>query len=82
VGGIFCDLETMFDCVDHDILLSEFNFYAINGKDNALYQFYLDNRYVSTATYTDSDYSHKVSTWAKARQGVRLGTYIFSSTYK
>ena len=70
VGGIFCDLETTFDCVDHDILLSKLNFYAINVKDHALYQSYLDNRYVRTAIYTDSDYSHKVSTWAKARQGV------------
>ena len=23
VGGIFCDLETAFDCVSHDILLSK-----------------------------------------------------------
>jgi hypothetical protein len=26
VGGIFCDLEIAFDCVNHDMLLSELKF--------------------------------------------------------
>jgi len=37
VGGIFCSLEEVFDCVDHGILLSKLNFYGIGGKDHALY---------------------------------------------
>jgi len=67
-------LETVFDCVDHGILLSKLNFYGINGKDHALYQSYLDNRYFRTAIYTDSDNCNKVSTWAKVRQAVPQGS--------
>ena len=42
VGGIFCDLEKAFDCVNHDMLLSKLEFYAITGRDNVLYKSYLN----------------------------------------
>jgi hypothetical protein len=81
VGGIFCDLEEAFDCVNHDILLSKLKFYGINDKDLTLYQFYLDNRYCRTAIYNDSENSNKVSDWAKIRHGVPqssvLGPLLF-----
>jgi len=46
VGGIFCDLEKAFDCVN-DIPLSQMKFYGISDKDLTLS--YLDNRYCRTA---------------------------------
>jgi hypothetical protein len=81
VGGIFCDLEKAFDCVDHNTRLSKLKFNAISGKDLALCQSYLDNRYFRTAVYTDSDNSNKVSSWVKVRhedpQGSALGPLCF-----
>jgi len=76
VGGIFCDLEKAFDCVNHDILLSKLKFYGISDKDFQLYQSYLGNRYCRTAIYNDSKNSNKVSNWAKVRHGVPQGSIL------
>ena len=51
VGGIFCDLEKAFDCVNHDILLYQLKFYGISDKALQLYESYLGNRYCRTAIY-------------------------------
>ena len=81
VGGIFCDLEKAFDCVNHDILLSKLKFYGPGDKDLAPYQSYQVNRHCSTAIYNDSENSNKVSNWAKVRnevpQGSVLGPLLF-----
>ena len=74
VGGIVCDSEKAFDCVNHDILLSKLKFYGISDKDFRLYQSYLDNRYCRTAIYNDSENSNKVSNSAKVRHGVPQGS--------
>ena len=58
VGGVFYDLEKVFDCLYHGILLAKFNFCGINGKELAFYQAYLDNRYFRTAIYNDSNKSN------------------------
>ena len=41
VGGLFCDLQKAFDCVDHDILLSKMKFYGITGSTGKLMESYL-----------------------------------------
>ena len=72
VGGIFCDLEKAFDCVNHDILLDKLKFYGIRDEVFQLYLSYLDNRYCRTAIHNGNKNSNKVSNWAKVRHGVPL----------
>ena len=40
VGGIFCDLEKAFDCVNYDILLYKLKFYGISDEALQLCQSY------------------------------------------
>jgi hypothetical protein len=69
VGGVFCDLEKAFDCVVHDILLSKLKFYGINGKDHALYESYLSNRYIKRVIHKN-DMNSIASDWLIVRQGL------------
>jgi hypothetical protein len=45
VGGIFCHLIKAFDCVNHGTLLSNMQFYGIEGIFYNLIKSYLNNRY-------------------------------------
>jgi hypothetical protein len=45
VGGIFCDLAVVFDCIIHDTLLLKLNWYGIIGKVNNWIKSYLADRY-------------------------------------
>ena len=45
VGGLFCDLQKAFDCVNHNILLAKMDFYGISGIVNKLMRLYLENRH-------------------------------------
>jgi len=45
VGGLFCDLQKAFDCINYDILLPEMKFYGISDVANKLMESYLRNTY-------------------------------------
>ena len=45
VGGIFCDLHTAFDCINHAVLLQKMKLYGVSGKFYNLVKLYLDGRY-------------------------------------
>jgi len=81
VGGILCDLEKGFDCIYHGILLSKIIVFGIEGKNLEFYKFYLHDRYIRTAIYTDSDKSATFSSRGKIRHGGRQGS-SFSSINK
>jgi hypothetical protein len=63
VGGIFCDLEKAFDCVNHDILLSKPETYRITGRDKELYHFYHKSRYQRVVIYNKTHHG-AFSNWA------------------
>ena len=43
VGGLFCDLQKAFDCINQEILLAKMKFYGISGIANKLMESYLEN---------------------------------------
>jgi hypothetical protein len=45
VGGIFCDIQKAFDCVNHKILLEKLEFYGVVGKCKTLIESYLTGKY-------------------------------------
>jgi hypothetical protein len=45
VGGIFCDLQKAFICINHEILLKKLEFYGIEGKFKLLVRSYLTCRF-------------------------------------
>jgi hypothetical protein len=68
VGGIFCDLQKAFDCVNYDILLSELEFYGISGQANSLLKSYLQER--RQRTLVDYDSKKYYSEWDSVTDGV------------
>ena len=73
VGGVFCDLEKAFDCVNHKILLSKLEFYGITGTHHKLYKSYLSDRYQRTVLYNENGHTI-TSSWTKVEQGVPQGS--------
>jgi hypothetical protein len=70
VGGLFCDLQKAFDCVNHDILLAKMKFYGITGIAHKLMRSYLANRYQRTKINKLS------STWQRVNHGVPQGSVL------
>ena len=75
VGGIFCDLQKAFDCVNHDILLAKMNFYGITGISNKLMRSYLENRY-QRVVLNDTKSNRRASKWVYIKHGVPQGSVL------
>jgi hypothetical protein len=67
VGGIFCDLQKAFDCINHAVLLEKLKFYGVPGKFYDLVKSYLDGRYQKVIL---SHNNGTESTCEKIKQGV------------
>ena len=83
VGGIFCDLQKAFNCVNHNILLKKLEFYGITGITYKLIKFYLQGRYQRVVLNNHS--SSSCSNWGEIThsvpQGSILGPLLFSTLY-
>jgi hypothetical protein len=82
VGGICCDLTNLFDCVDHDILISEIEKYGIIGKGKELIQSYIKGRYQQVLIDNKTNYNTAVSNWAMIKHGVLRARNLFNHTSK
>jgi hypothetical protein len=72
-GGIFCDIEKPFDCVNHNILLAKLKFYGISGRDYPLCKSYLESICQRKELY-EKEACNIVSSWAKLLHGVPQGS--------
>jgi hypothetical protein len=63
VGGIFCDLEKAFDCVNHDIILSKLKFSGVVCKFDTLFTSYLKDRYQKVVIDNRKTHNNTSSGW-------------------
>jgi hypothetical protein len=71
VGGIFCDLQKAFDCVNHNILLTKLEIYGVTGTILKLINSYLKDRYKEVIL--DGDLPNSNRDWGERRHGVPQG---------
>jgi hypothetical protein len=58
VGGIFCELQNPFNCVNYNVLLEKLKFYGIKGTFYTLIKSYLEERYQNlTIASSTSNYN-------------------------
>jgi hypothetical protein len=74
VGGIFCDLQKAFDCVNHNILLTKLEFYGVTGKILKLIKSYLEGRYQNVNLGNNLPNSN--SDWGEIRHSVPQGSIL------
>jgi hypothetical protein len=76
VGGIFCDLEKAFDCVNHHILPTKLEHCGIVGVFKALITSYLNNRYQKVVLDNRKIHSSTSSKWNIIKHSVPQGSIL------
>jgi len=80
IGGILCDFQKAFDCVNHKILLDKLEFYGIEGKFKTLIESYLTCRYQKLILNNNTNTNSSLK-WELIKNGVPqssiLGTLFF-----
>jgi len=75
VGGLFCDLQKAFDCVNHDIILTKMECYLITDIVNKVMRSYLENRY-QRISLNDGKFNKVYSKWDHIKHGVPQGSVL------
>ena len=75
VGGLFCNLQKAFDCVNHEMLLAKMEFYGISGIANKLIRWYLENWY-QRISMKDNKPNKLSSKWVHVKHGVSQGSVL------
>ena len=75
MGGIFCDLTKVFDCVVHDILILKMENYGVIGKGEELFQSYIKGRY-QVLLDNKTNHNTMVLNWARIKHGVPQGSVL------
>ena len=77
IGGIFCDLQKAFDCINHSILLDKLEFYGIEGKFHSLIKSYLAGRYQKVILNNiNNKESNSSSKWELIKHGVPQDSFL------
>jgi hypothetical protein len=76
VGGMFCDVEKGFDCVNHKILLSKLEFYGISGSMHELLMPYLEGRFQRIRLQSKHHNLNIHSEWGEILHGVPQGSIL------
>jgi hypothetical protein len=79
-GGIFCDLQKAFDCVNHEILLNKLEFYGIQGKFKTLIESYVTGRYQKVTHNTNTTTNSSLK-WELINSGVPQGSILGPSFF-
>jgi hypothetical protein len=74
VGGILCNLEKAFDCVNHKIMLSRLQFYGISGSVHKLPMSYLEGRFQRIRLQSKHHNLNIHSEWGEILHGVLKGS--------
>ena len=75
LGGIFCDLQKAFDCVNQKILVEKLEFYGVEGKFKTLIESYLTGRCQRVTLYIIIN-NNNLSKWELLKCGVSQGSIL------
>jgi hypothetical protein len=74
VEGIFRDLQKVFDCVTHNILLTKLESYGVTGTTLKVIKSYLEGRYQKVIL--DNNLPNFNSDWGEIRHSVPQGSVL------